>query len=441
MTRSLVLYFALTVIIIVFMGDAFSKPSGSVPYDVLLIGGRVIDPANGFNGIMDVAVAGGRISRVAPSIHRELSRSVIDVSGCIVTPGFIDLHEHVFHTFDPPGQWVVPDHHSFQSGVTTIVDAGTAGAENFERFKQSVIDRSRTRILAFLNIASPGKNASQDDPSMFNVALAAAVAKRYPEIIVGFKSSDYDSNGIKPYGGNRTPWASVDSALASGELVGRPVMVSFNPRKADGVWPARSLRELLRVKLRPGDILTCCFSPRIPVIQTNLELNPDLLAGRERGILFDTAHGAGSFVFRNAVPAIHHGFIPDCISTDLHGPGLAHGVVDLVTIMSKHLACGMNLESVIRCTTINPAHAIGRPDLGTLSIGAVADIAVVRLDKGAFSFMDTGGGRIDGNFMLRAVMTVFGGAIVFDPFGMNAPVWEDIPSDSNYWKNSTGQTW
>ncbi len=409
-------------------------------YDILLKGGHVIDPANNISGRYDVAVADGKIARVAQNIAEDAARKTVDVTGYIVSPGFIDLHAHVFFTFlNAPRQYVVPDHHSFQSGVTTLVDAGTSGADNFEDFKK-VIDRSKTRILAFLNIAASGKNEAVDDPRTFKVEPAVAAAKKYPDIIVGFKSCSYWYPG-KPYDEIHTPWASVDKVLDASQHAGLPAIIEFAPRPAEGDYPARSLRELVLEKMKPGDILTCMFSRHIPVVSPDGIMNSDILEAQQRGVYFDGAHGAGSFIYKNAVPSIEQGFRPDAISTDMHGPGRTKNVVDLLNVMSKFLNMSMTLEEVIARTTVIPARIVNRPELGTLSEGAIADIAVTELKTGTFRYADTNGGKITGDKKLQIAMTLFGGEIVFDPFGVTLPEWEDIPKDSGYWRSPTAQTW
>ena len=409
-----------------------------VKFDILLKGGHIIDPANNINSVMDVAVARGRIALVDKNIPADASNKVVDVSGYYVTPGFVDIHTHVFHTFDLPGRWIIADHHSFLSGVTTVVDAGTSGADNFEDFK-NIIDGSRTRILAFLNIAATGKNEGQDDPSKFSVQHAVETAKRYPDIIVGFKSCDYWYE--KPFDEAHPPWASVDSVLAAGRKAGLPVMISFSTRQRQKDYPERSYHEFIQKKLRPGDIHTCLFSPYIPVIREDGKLNPDIIEAQKRGVIFDGAHGAGSFLYRNAVSAFKQGFVPNTISTDLHGAGRTTTAISMLHVMSNYLAMGIPLEDVIKCSTINPARAINHPELGSLSTGSTADIAVIEVINGNISYLDTGGGKIKGNKELRSIMTIFGGKIVFDPYGISFPEWETIPKDSDYWVNPSGQNW
>ena len=423
----------ITIFLIVHAFALTTSAQQTVQYDILLKGGHVIDPANNVNTVCDVAVANGVIASVEKNIPSASARKVVDVSGYIVSPGFVDLHTHIFYTFRTQRRWVIPDHHSFQSGVTTMVDGGTSGADNFEDFKK-VIDTSRTRILVFLNIAAPGKNESQNDPLQFKVDLAVKTAKKYPDIIVGFKSCDYWSGG-NPYDEIHTPWASVDSALAAGRRAELPIMVSFGPRPPQGNSPGDAGMQ------DQADILTCMLSRAIPVVLDDGKLNPDIIKAQKRGVLFDGTHGAGSFTYRNAVPAIQQGFRPNSISTDLHGPGRTSAVVDLLNVMSKFLSMGMTIEEVIKCSTINPARIVNHPELGSLTIGSTADIAVTELLNGKFSYVDTNGGKIRGDKKLQIIATLFGGDIVFDPYGVSCPEWESIPKNSSYWETPSGQKW
>ena len=405
-------------------------------YDILLKGGHVIDPANTINGIMDVAMKGGKIARVARSIPAGEAVKTIDVSGYYVTPGFIDIHAHLFYTFfSPSARSVIPDDLGFPSGCTTMVDAGTSGAMSFTDFKK-LIDRSEVRVLAFLNISALGMNpeglgfSSENAPSSFNVPLAVETAKKYPDITVGFKTAHYGG-----YTEGKPPWASVDSVLHAGRLAGLPVMLDVHPRGATGNFPTRSYREMILEKMRPGDIYTHCFAPHFPVILKDGSLNPDVVTARERGIIFDVGHGAGSFAFRNAVPATKHGFIPDSFSTDLHGLNTWNGkVMNMINVMSKFLNMGVSLEDVIRRSTINPARIINRLELGNLSAGSPADIAVVEVLKGKYGYIDVRGGKIVGDKKLQCVMTLFDGEIKFDPNGLSMPLWENIPKDAPYWQ-------
>jgi len=408
-------------------------------YDVVLKGGHVIDVSNNINRQMDVAVLGGKIARVDRDIPAGAGKTTVDVSGYYVTPGLIDLHICCYYTNLTVTASVIADHHCLPSGVTTCCDGGTAGAESFEDFKK-IIDRSKMRILSFLNIAAPGAQSdrAEQDPSQFKVQLAADTAKKYPNIVVGFKTGHYGGT----FDDRRTPWASVDSTLEAGRLAGLPIMADFTPQPPQGKFPARSYREFLLEKLRPGDIVTHCLAIRYPFLMEDGKLNPDVLKARERGIKFDLGHAGGSFMLRLVVPAVRQGFIPDTISADLFADTPVTVGINLANVMSKFICLGVPLEDVIRRTTVNPAQIIRRPDLGNLSVGSTADIAVFEMLKGSFAYRGSGGGKIQGDKRLQCVMTLFGGEIVYDhPYGLSIPLWQNIPRDSRYWVDTNKQKW
>jgi dihydroorotase len=408
-------------------------------YDVVLKGGHVLDVGNNINQEMDVAVLGGKIARVDRDIPAAAGKATIDVSGYYVTPGLIDLHICCYYTNLSVTSSVIADHQCLPSGVTTCCDGGTAGAESFEDFKK-IIDRSKMRILSFLNIAAPGAQSdrAEQDPSQFKVQLAADTARKYPNVIVGFKTGHYGGT----FDEKRTPWASIDSTLDAGRLAGLPIMADFTPQPPQGNFPERSYREFLLKKLRPGDIVTHCLASRYPFLTEDGKLNPDVLKARERGIIFDLGHAGGSFVLRLVVPAVRQGFIPDTISADLFADTPVTVGINLANVMSKFLCLGVPLEDIIRRTTVNPAQVIRRPDLGNLSVGSTADIAVFEMLKGNFSYRGSGGGKIKGDRKLQCVMTLFGGQIVYDhPYGLSVPLWQDIPKDSRYWMDTNTQKW
>ena len=417
---------------------ASPAPAQAAPiYDMVIRGGQVIDPANEINREMDVAVLDGKVARVDRDIPAAQGKTAVDVSGYYVTPGLVDLHICCYYNNLNVTPSVIADHHCLPSGVTTCCDGGTAGADTFDDFKK-IIDRSSMRILSFLNIAAPGAESSraEQDPSQFKVELAASTAKKHPDIIVGFKTGHYGGQ----FDETRTPWASVDSSLAAGRLTGLPIMADFTPQPAQGEFPARSYREFLLEKLRPGDIVTHCLAIRYPFLREDGSLNPDVIKARERGVKFDLGHAGASFMLRLVVPAVRQGFIPDAISADLFSNTPVTVGINLAYVMSKFLALGVPLEDVIRRTTMNPARIINRPELGSLSVGSPADIAVFEMLKGKFAFRGTGGGKIMGDRKLQCVMTLFGGEIVYDhPHGLSVPVWEDIPKDSRYWEDTTKQ--
>ena len=389
------------------------------PYDLLLRGGHVIDPAHGIDEPRDVAVADQKVAAVERVIDPSLARRVVDVTGLIVTPGLIDLHAHC--VVGGNGRWGFPPDMYFASGVTTVVDAGTYGAENFDLLKRHVMEKSEVRILAMLNIVATGMVADEQDVSEMDPALCATTIKKHPELLVGVKTAHYWTH--QPFDDEHPPWAAVDRALEAGELADVPIMVDFWPRP-----PERPYAELILEKLRPGDIHTHVFAQQFPIVDAERRLYPHLKKARERGVFFDLGHGAGSFWFRNAVPAIQQGFVPDTISTDLHSRNVNGPVFDMATTLSKCLAMGISLEDVIRRSTVNPARLIRRPELGTLGVGREADVAVFKLRRGRFGYVDCGQTRIVGNVKLESQLTLRSGGIVYDPTGLGMAEWENAPA-------------
>ena len=374
------------------------------PYDLLLRGGHVVDPANGVDARRDVAVANGRVAAVAESIPTAQAKQVVDVSGLYVTPGLIDIHVHVFHSTGIEGAWagdnsVQPDAFSFRTGVTTMVDAGSSGWRNFENFRHTVIDRVRTRVLAMINIAGFGMITDITEQADFDPAEIARLAHKHRDVVVGVKSAHY----------RKPDWASVENAVEAGTRAGIPVMVDFGYFAQE-----RPFYELVMEKLRPGDIPTHCFRGPVPWADASGELYPYLYAARRRGVKFDVGHGGGSFVFRNAAPAIRAGFYPDSISTDLHTGSMNGAMMDMPTTMSKMLALGMPLKEVIAASTSRPADQIGHPELGRIGVGAIADIAVLRVAEGQFRYRDASGGGVAGNQRILAELTLKDGRVVWD---------------------------
>lgn len=375
-------------------------------YDLLLKGGHVIDPHNGVDGQRDVAVRNGKVASVATSIPVSQADKVIDVAGLYVVPGLVDLHTHLYATTGLRGSWagdssVLPDGFSFRTGVTTMVDAGSSGWRNFEDFRYYVIDRATTRVLALLNIVGwgmptdvPEQNIHDMDPK-----ATAAMAQKHKGIVVGIKSAHYQG----------PEWVSVERAVEAGTLANIPVMVDFGY-----FLPERPFYRLVTEKLRPGDMATHMFRAPVPYVGKNGKLLGYLETARKRGVKFDVGHGGGSFVFRNAAPSIQQGFYPDSISTDLHTGSMNGGMMDMVTTMSKILVLGVPLKEVIRQSTINPAVNIKHPELGHLSEGAVADIAVLNLMNAKFAYTDAAGGRAEGSQRLFCELTLKDGKVVWD---------------------------
>ncbi len=400
-----------------------------VSFDLLLKGGYVIDPANGIDGLLDVGISGKEVTRVGTDIPISAATTVVDVSDHIITPGILDIHTHVYPFVRTEAAYVGgmnADAHLLASGVTTTVDAGTVGWMDFPDFKAQHIDRAQVRILAFLNIAAGGmvNAASEQDPNAMQPQVVAALAEAYADVIVGIKTAHYWTK--QPWDAEHPPWTSVERAVEAGDLCGMPVMVDFWPRP-----PERSYPDLILNKLRPGDIHTHVFAQQFPIVDENDRVYDHLFQARERGVIFDLGHGAGSFWFRNAVPALKQGFPPDSISTDLHMANINGPVVSMLTTMSKYLSMGMPLQEVIMRSTVAPAREIGRPALGTLSVGSDADIAVFKHLKGTFGFTDCGHAKLLGKEKLECALTVRAGKIVYDPTGLSMPDWEHAPE--SYW--------
>ena len=380
--------------------------SAQAQYDLVLKGGHVIDPKNGIDRQMDVAIAGDKIAAVAGEIRATQAKKLIDVHGLYVTPGLVDIHTHLFFTAGAGGAWagdesIQPDAFSFRTGVTTMADAGSAGWRGFETFRHFVIDRAKTRVFAFINISGLGMltDAAEQEKSEFQPEQVARLARKHRDVVVGVKSAHYQ----KP------DWASVDRAVEAGKLAGIPVMVDFG-------WflPERPYWQLVTEHLRPGDITTHCFRAPVPWVDEHGKLYDYLRRARERGVIFDVGHGGGSFVFRNAVPAVEQGFYPDSISTDLHGGSMNAGMMDMPTTMSKFLAMGEPLVEVIRESTINPATEIQHPELGHLTVGASADLAVWELRAGDFGYADASGGKLTGKQRLICQLTLRDGKVAWD---------------------------
>jgi len=390
-------------------------------YDLILTGGHVIDPANGVDGPRDVAIRDGRIAAVDTTIPAASARRTIDATGLYVTPGLVDIHVHLYATAGNEGAWggdnsVLPDGFSFRAGTTTMVDTGSAGWRNLADFRERVLDRFTTRKYALVNIVGLGMTTMTTEQNIYDMDAdaCAAVAREHEDVVVGLKTAHYWL----------PDWTSVDRLIEAGEIAHMPVMVDFGFFKRE-----RPYYQLVGEKLRPGDISTHVFRGPVPSVGRDGKVAPYLLAARERGILFDTGHGAGSFCFRNAVPCVEQGFWPDSISTDLHRLSMNIGMLDMPTTMSKFLVMGMPLADVIRLSTSEPARVIGRPEHGTLTVGAAADVAVLGLEQGSFGYMDSFGGVLRGDRRLECELTLFGGDVVWDRNGRSGVDWRQLPAE------------
>jgi dihydroorotase len=379
--------------------------------DILLKGGHVIDPKNNIDSQMDVGIANGKILRVATEIPASSAKKVVDVKGMYVTPGLIDIHTHVFvgsnAGFADGFSSVSPDDFTFKAGITTVVDAGTSGWRNFPVFKKQVIDRSQTRVLAFLNIAGSGMTGfpSEEDINDMDSRMTSLVIQQYPEIIVGVKIGHYSGSD----------WTTFDRALEAGRITNLPLIVECH-------LPQLPLEEIL-VRMRPGDIYThtfCTAADRTCLLDEQGKVRPYVLEARKRGIRFDVGHGGAMFHFNVAIPMVKQGFLPDSFGSDLHRFSMNSGMKNMLDIMSKFLNMDMNLKDIIFRATWNSASSLKRNDLGHLSEGAVADVAVLSIRKGNFGFIDTGGNKLEGDQKLEAELTIRAGKIVWDQNGIAA---------------------
>ena len=394
-------------------GSLFAQPV----YDLLLKGGRVIDPKNKISARRDVAIAGGKIAEVAESIPSAKAHKTIDVTGLHVTPGLVDIHVHVFATGGGTqyvgALSVWPDGHTFRNGVTTVVDAGTSGWRNFPLLRDTVIARSRTRVLSMLNIVGRGMGGeNEQETSDMDAKATADMAMKNKSIVVGIKTAHYAG----------PEWIAVERAVEAATIANIPVMVDFGTFKEE-----RPFSELVTKKLRPGDIYTHFYLPWVPMFDSANKVLPFMWEGRRRGVIFDVGHGGGSFVFRHAANAIKQGLLPDSISTDLHVNSMNAGMKGMLNVMSKLLNLGMTLDDIIMRSTLNPAHEIKRDELGTLSVGAEADVAVLRVERGSFGFTDTLGARMTGTQRLECELTLRAGKMVWDLNGISREDWRKLP--------------
>lgn len=369
---------------------------------------------------MDVAVRDGKIVKVAANIDATGAAQTVNAKGLVVTPGLIDIHTHVFfgmepdHTYGDGMLGVMPDGFTFRNGVTTVVDAGSSGWKTFPKFKRNIIDHSQTRVLAFINVMSEGMRGGpyEQDERTMDPKLIAMMAKSNKDIVVGVKVAHYNGH----------EWGPVDSAVAAGNLANIPVMIDFG-----GSHPPLPIRELFADHLRPGDIFTHCYADlrlsRETIFDDSLKLvKPLAFEARKRGIFFDVGYGGISFAFAQAIPAIKQGFPPSSISTDLHIESMNGSMKDMLMCMSKCLAMGMNLNAVIKASTASPAQEIRHEELGNLSVGSPADIAILNVREGKFGYFDYTGYKVESDKKLECEMTIRAGKIVYDLDGIASPI-------------------
>lgn len=387
-------------------------PLAAQPYDLLIQGGHVIDPANSIDGVMDVAVSGKTIARVAASIPESQARKVVRVAGLFVTPGLIDLHAHVYVGGRPAA--VFPDDVALPAGTTTVVDAGVSGWRTFDHFKTRIIDRSRTRVLVFLNIVGRGMGGPKVENNVADMdpEATAAKVKQHRDVIVGIKTAHFGLPG----------WDALKRAVEAGRLSDTPVLVDNHILTGSG----RTTREKVLDILRPGDIHTHLYNDRQLELlnRSSGEVQDYMQEARRRGVLFDLGHGGGSFLWPVAARAMQQGFAPDTISTDLHPESVLLRGVDMANCISKLMSLGMPLQDAIARSTVNPARAIRRfPEIGTLGEGRTADIAIFDLQKGVFSFTDSWEKKQLATRKLQCMLSLRAGEIVYDENGISRPLW------------------
>jgi dihydroorotase len=387
-------------------------------YDLVLRNGEVLDPKNNVAAKRDVAVRDGKIAAIEATIPASAAKQSVDISGLYLTPGLVDIHVHVFtglrHNAWGNGDLSVSaDVMAIPNGVTTVADAGSSGWRDFPEFRRRIIDYSRTRIFAFLNIVGAGMAniddaAEQNEHDMDLDALSKTIDENR-DIIVGIKTAHWQQPNF----------ISVQKAVEAGERNHLPVMVDF------GWFDNKSYEQMISGILRPGDISTHVFRMPAPLLTPEGKPAPYMLEARKRGIKFDVGHGGGSFTFALAEPMVKGGFFPDSISTDFHVDSATGVMLNLPNVMSKMLALGIPLSEVIRESTTNPATEIGHPELGQIAVGSVADIAVLRVERGNFGYADLVGGKVEGSERILAEMTIRAGHIVFDLNARSAVPWRE----------------
>jgi dihydroorotase len=392
-------------------------PPNPLPYDLLLKGGHLLDDKNKIDAMRDVGIKDGKVAAVAEHLDSKDALKTIDVKGLYVTPGLIDIHTHVYAGTGERGSYagdlsVYPDGFTLRNGVTTIVDAGSSGWRNFDDFKEKVIDRSKTRVLAELNIVGAGMRGAKYEDNLDDMdgKLTGEKAKLFPGVIVGVKSAHFTGPEWKPY----------DQAVIAGNLANIPVMIDYGARRIE-----RPLLELVSTHLRPGDIYTHCFSglrgEQDP--QTGLA-SQALLTMKKRGIYCDVGHGGGSFAWTVAAPIVKSGYLPDSISTDLHVGSMNNGMKDLLNVADKMMLLGETIPDVVAQMTSHPSHEIRQEQLGNLSVGSVADVAVLSVETGNFGFVDMYNTKMMGTKRLVCELTLRNGKVVYDFNGISADMWD-----------------
>jgi dihydroorotase len=392
-------------------------PPNPLPYDLLLKGGHVLDDKNHIDAMEDVGIKDGKIAAVGENLNPKDALKTVEMKGLYVTPGLVDLHVHVYAGTGERGSYagdlsVYPDGFTLRNGVTTVVDAGSSGWKNFPDFKDKIIDRSKTRVLADLNIVGAGMRGGKYEDNLDDMdgTITGNFAKKYPGVIVGIKSAHFTGPEWKPY----------EQAVIAGNIANIPVMIDYGARRIE-----RPLLQLVSNYLRPGDIYTHCFSG------LRGEQNPEtggpseaLLVMRRRGIYCDVGHGGGSFAWTVATPIVKGGYLPDSISTDLHVTSMNNGMKDMLNVADKLLALGETIPQVMAQMTSHPAHEIKQDQLGNLSVGSMADVAAFSVETGTFGFVDMYNTKMMGTRKLVCELTLRDGRVVYDLNGISADMWD-----------------
>ena len=391
-------------------------PPNPLRFDLLLRGGHVIDAHNNIDSPRDIGIKDGKIAAVEKHLDPKDALKTVNVHGYYVTPGLIDIHVHAYAGTGERGSYagdnsVYPDGFTLRNGVTTVVDAGSSGWKSFDDFKDRVIDRSRTRVLAELNIVGAGMRGPKFEDNLDDMdgELTGNKAKQFPEVIVGIKSAHFSGPQWKPF----------DQAVIAGNIANIPVMIDYGANRVE-----RPLLQLVSTHLRPADIYTHCFSGLRG--EQNTETggpSEALLVMRQRGIYCDIGHGGGSFAWSVAGPIMKSGYKPDSISTDLHITSMNNGMKDILNVADKMMVLGETLQEVIAQMTVNPAHEIKQDQLGNLSVGSGADVAVLSVETGHFGFVDMYNLKRPGTKKLICQLTLRDGKVVYDLNGISADMW------------------
>ncbi len=371
-------------------------------FDTILAGGRVIDPSQGLDAVLDVGFAGGKVAGLGEGLKASPGTAIKNVRGLIVVPGLIDLHTHVYWGGTSLG--IDAEDFCRKSGVTTAIDTGSAGPGNFAGFRKHVIDKSAVRILAYLHISHAGifgfsatvSVGESEDMRLMDPVAAVDVVEANRDVIVGMKVR------VGRHASGHQGLAPLDIALQVAEETGLPLMAHIDE-------PPPSYEEVI-ARIRPGDVLTHAFRP-FPNAPCTAQgsVKPAVFAARKRGVLFDIGHGMGSFSFKTARAMLANGFEPDTISSDVHKLSINGPAFDQVTTMSKFLCMGMSLGNVIKASTANAAFALKRPELGSLRPGSVGDATVLSVDEGKFDYVDVVGEHLSGHAKINSRGVVIGG--------------------------------